>query len=405
MLSVAVASRNPVRRLALARAVSFFGSTSAFVALASVVYARTGSASWVAAVALASFATPALASPWAGALADRHDRRAVMVCSDLLGALCFVAMALVGAPAALVGIKVVAALVAAPLVPASSAALPGLAPEGGLARANSTLAVGGTVGALAGPLAGGVLVALASGSLVFALNAVTFLVSALLLATLRFGGPSASEATPHPSATPQPRTPGAGFALLRRDPALRRLAIGVGLVSLGIGTTLPAELPLVDALGGGATGYGALVSAWGLGGLLGARVAGGLLGRWKEREALFVAFAGVAVAFLVGGLAPFLAVLLAALACGGAAEGIGEVTRQLMLQRHAPDEVRARVSRRRRGGSAGRPRRLPPLRRLRRRRPRTALGLRDRRRDLRLRRSRCNALVLSQGANALHRGP
>ena len=338
MLSVAVPSRFAVRRLALARAISFFGGTSAYVALAAVVYARTGSAAWVAAVAFASFATPALASPLAGTIADRHDRRAVMVCSDLLGALCFVAMALVSAPAALVGIKVAAALVAAPLVPASSAALPALAPEGELARANSTLAVGGTVGALAGPLAGGALVAVASGSFVFVLNAVTFLVSALLLATLRFGERRESD-----EARRRPMRPGAGFALLRRDPALRRLAIGVGLVSLGIGTTLPAELPLVDPLGAGPTGYGALVSAWGFGGLVGARLAGGLLGRRREGAVLAVAFAGVAVAFLAVGLAPFLAVALVALAFGGAAEGVGEVARQLMLQRRAPDEVRARV--------------------------------------------------------------
>ena len=86
-----------------------------------------------------------------------------------------------------------------------------------------------------------------------------------------------------------------------------------------------------------------MVSAWGLGGLVGARLAGGLLRRRGEGTVLAVAFAGVAVAFLAVGLAPFLALALTALAVGGAAEGMGEVVRQLMLQRGAPDEIRARV--------------------------------------------------------------
>src|SRR4051794_39815232 len=110
MLGSTVPSHSAVRRLALARGISFCGSTSAYVALVSLVYQRTGSPAWVSAAALASFAVPALVSPLAGAVGDRYDRRTTMVASDLLAAACFVAMALANAPAALLGIKLLASL-------------------------------------------------------------------------------------------------------------------------------------------------------------------------------------------------------------------------------------------------------------------------------------------------------
>ncbi|MFI5028267.1 MAG: hypothetical protein ACHQCF_04700 [Solirubrobacterales bacterium] len=49
-----------VRRLAAAQAISFAGGTSAYVALTASLYVQTGSATWVAAAAAASFALPGL---------------------------------------------------------------------------------------------------------------------------------------------------------------------------------------------------------------------------------------------------------------------------------------------------------------------------------------------------------
>jgi len=148
-------SPSAIRRLAVAQAISFAGGTSAYVALTSAIYARTGSAVWVAAVAAVSFALPSLISPIAGALGDRYDRRAVMVYSDLLGTVCFVALAFCSAPLALLGVKAVAAIVAAPFLPAAAAAVPRMVPSKQLPHANSTVTAWGTAGTLVGPLLGG----------------------------------------------------------------------------------------------------------------------------------------------------------------------------------------------------------------------------------------------------------
>jgi len=337
MFAVEVPSHSAVRRLALARAISFCGSTSAFVALVSAVYARTGSPAWVSAVAFASFATPALVSPLAGAIGDGYDRRRVMIASDLLGAAGFVAMALASAPAALVGIKVLAAVVAAPAIPASGAVVPALAPRGALTGANSTVATAGTAGALVGPLLGGGLVAISGAPLVFVLNAVTFAASALLLAGLR--GPFLARRPPD-------REHGrlrAGFRTLWRDRVLRRATAGFAVVFFGIGLTFAAEPVLAAGFGAGATGYGALVAAWGLGGLFGTWLARHALRSWSLPALLAGAAAGFAVSFLATGVAPALAFALCGLATAGLCEGVAEVARQLLVQRRTADLVRSRA--------------------------------------------------------------
>jgi MFS family permease len=326
-----------VHRLALARAISFAGSTSAFIALAAVVYAKTGSAVWPAAAALASFATPALLSPFAGLIGDRYDRRTVMICSDLLGALCFAAMALLSAPGALVGTKVLASALAAPLIPASGAALPAVSAPKDLAWANSRLAIAGTVGSLVGPLAGGLLVAGASGSLVFALNAVTFVISAALVFSIR------ARLRPEPGERRRRNGPGVGFAFLVRNPELRRVTVAFAVIFLGIGITLPAEIALAAGFGVGASGYGALVALWAAGGLIGARI-GGRIERGRHARALLtVAAGGMAIAFFATGGAPLFALALLSMAVGGACEGVWQVAQQFLLQSKAPDAIRSRV--------------------------------------------------------------
>lgn len=331
------AQSGDIRRLAAAQAISFAGGTSAYVALTASIYSQTGSAIWVAAVAAVSFALPSLASPLAGSLGDRRDRRAVMVCSDLVGAACFVGLALLSAPAALVGAKAAAALAAAPFFPAAAASVARLAPPGQVARANATVSACGTAGALTGPLIGGLLTAVTGASAVFLLNAATFLASAVLIAGIE------SDLRP-PSAT-RARPPGltAGLRVLARDPVLRTVMIGFGLLVLGMGTTLPAEIVRARELGLGAGGYGAMIAAWSAGGLVGARLAGRILGRLPAELLLVLASSGFAIGYLTVAVAPWFALALAGLAGGGLAEGLAEVVHLVLIQRRVPDAVLSRA--------------------------------------------------------------
>src|SRR5437870_3434263 len=91
-------SKAPVRRLATARLISITGGGAAYLALNYTVYKRTGSATWVAAALFLTFGMEGIIGGLAGGLGDRFDRRKVMIASDLAGAACFFAMAVVHAP-------------------------------------------------------------------------------------------------------------------------------------------------------------------------------------------------------------------------------------------------------------------------------------------------------------------
>ncbi len=328
----------PIRRLALAQAISFAGGTSAYVALTSAIYSRTGSAVWVAAVAAVSFALPSLISPISGALGDRYDRRAVMICSDLLGTVCFVALALCSAPLALIGVKTLAAIVAAPFLPASAAAIPRLVPSEQLPRANATVTAWGTAGTLVGPVLGGSGAALVGAGWVFAANALSFAISAMLIARLSgdfkpIGGERRHE---H-------RGLGAGLRFLIRDPLLRPLTLGVALLFAGVGMTLPAEIVRAREFGVGANGYGLMIAVWAAGGLVGAQLAG----RWLQARpaglTLTVATVGLVAGFALVGVTGWFGLLLLGLVVGGFAEAVVEVAHQLLLQLRTPDPVLSRV--------------------------------------------------------------
>ncbi len=84
------------RRLWSADMISLLGDWAARLALAVVVYDRTGSAAWAAAVTAVSLAGFVGLGQALATLADRYGRIAVMIVADLVRAACFAAMLLLG---------------------------------------------------------------------------------------------------------------------------------------------------------------------------------------------------------------------------------------------------------------------------------------------------------------------
>jgi hypothetical protein len=111
-------------------------------------------------------------------------------------------------------------------------------------------------------------VASAGAGTVFALNAVTFVASAALVATVRtrFSGEH--------HGTEEHRGLRAGFRFLLRDRILRTITLTWLALVLGLGMTMVADVPLVELFGAGSFGYGLLIACWG-----GGSVVGSLLGR------------------------------------------------------------------------------------------------------------------------------
>lgn len=323
------------RRLALGRLVSLTGGSAAYIALVAAVYGETGSAAWVSAALFAGVVGSVVAAPVAGWLGDHFDRRRVLIGADLAAAAVSITMALTGQPEALVVLLGLAAVAQSPFEPASAAAIPNLVPPDDVPRANTLVAATGSAGYLLGPLLGGlVLGAGASPATLFVVDAATFLVSAVLVASIRrpFGRGATAE---HPGVL-------AGFRVIACQPHLR-LLVAAGMAALiGVGIVNVAAYPLSLELDGGTEGYGAMTGLLGAGGLLGAALAGRVLAAGPSRV-LVGAFAAATAGLALAGAAPILAIALAGMAVAGAGGGLGDVAATTLIQTRAGDQVRSRV--------------------------------------------------------------
>jgi ENTS family enterobactin (siderophore) exporter len=330
-------SKSVVRRLAVARLISIAGGAAAYTALMFTVYRLTRSPTWLSATLFLTFGVSGFIAPLGGALGDRFDRRKVMIVSDLLGVACFGAMAFATDDAwLLLGIAFVSAIVEAPFWSASGAAIPNLVNEEQLSWANGLVSLGRNAGIMVGPALGGMLVATIGPAWVFALNAATFGVSAVLVATVRgrFSG-DRSEEHEHKGLR-------AGFVFIARDRVLRTMVLAWVALVLGMGMVMVADVPLVELFHAGSIGYGLLITCWGAGSVLGS-----LGGRWlneeKEPKALFLGTLLVAFTTAAIAVSPWFLPILAMALLSGVGDAVVLVAEQGIQQRRTPDAVRSRV--------------------------------------------------------------
>jgi MFS family permease len=329
--------KTAVRRLAAARLISVVGGSASFTALMVTVYELTHSATWLAAALLFTFGVSGFLAPLGGAIADRFDRKRVMVVSDLLGAAVYVALTFRhGDPGVLLALAFVAAAVAQPFYWASGAAIPNLVREDELAWANSLVALGRNAGVMIGPAVGGALVGAIGPTWVFGLNAVTFAVSAALVRTIRadFQG-SREDAKEH-------RGLRAGFVFVARDRVLRSIVFAWAALVAGVGFVMVADVPLAEHFHAGSLGYGLMIGTWGLGSVLGS-LAGRKLNEEKEPRALFLGMALIALSTGAVAVSPWFAPILVMSVMSGFGDAITVVAEQGIQQRRTPDAVRSRV--------------------------------------------------------------
>ena len=331
-------ARSVVRRLAIARLISVTGGAAAFAALNYTIYERTGSAAWLSASLLLTFGVSGLFAPLGGVLGDRFDRRRVMIASDLAGAACFAAMALVDEPVLLIAVGFLAAVVETPFWSASAAAIPNLVDEEDLSWANGLVQLGSNAGIMLGPALGGALLALIGAGAVFAANALSFVLSAVLVATAR--GRFAQDRSE--AQTEEHRGLRAGFVFIARDRVLRTLVFAWCALVLGIGIAMVADVPLAEVFGAGSAGYGLMIGAWGAGSVIGS-LAGRRLRKESEPRALVLGSAIIGLTTAGIALSPRFWPVLVLLLLSGAADAVIMVADRSIQQRRTLDAVRSRV--------------------------------------------------------------
>ena len=196
------------RSLWLAGLISDGGDWMLLVALPIVVYRLTGSALGTSAAFLAELAPGVLLAPLAGALADRLDRRRLMLLVTLAQAVCLLPLLAVharGGLAIVYAVIVVEAALATLFDPAKNALLPTLVPPGELVSGNSLIALNNGIGRLVGGPLGGLLLAAGQLHAVIIADAASFLIAAGLIASVRPVTTRPAPVPDGPTSAPAPR--------------------------------------------------------------------------------------------------------------------------------------------------------------------------------------------------------
>jgi MFS family permease len=357
---VSPSTRPAVRRLALARLISLAGTDASAVAVSFALYAQTGSVGWLSASLLVMFGLGAVAAPLGGSLADRADRLTLMLAADAVAVGVFGVMAVLHTPMAMLALCGIATLAGNVHGPASAAAIPAVAGPDNLAWANGLLATGGNVGKTIGRLGGGVLVAALGAGAVFALDALSFALSALLVWSVReplaeglraaraaaTAARDSASATARDSATATAASATArreGWRTLLADPTLRSVIASSCVATLMTSFTMTAEAPLAATFHAGAAGLGALAASWSLGMVGGSWLAGRVLREDNEALGLFGGRLLMGLGIASVALAPVFWPALLAYVVGGFAGGFLLVAATSMVQRAASDATRGRA--------------------------------------------------------------
>jgi predicted MFS family arabinose efflux permease len=333
------------RSLFFASVISLGGDWFLWVAINSLIYIATHKALYVGLAILAQEFAFFLASPIGGLLADRLDRRKLMIVCDFARAVICVAFLLVGRDTiwlAYVLLPLLASF-AAPFDPAFSAATPNVVEAKDLPAANALngslwgtmLAVGAGLGGLVSDKFG--------ADTAFLVDAVSFLVSAALLMSIRRRfSESRDEAHEHPSAIEATRET---WRFARRD----RRVLSLLAVKFGFGAAagLLALIPVMalDVFKSGKVGFGILMAARGVGALIGPFLGHRIAGPGHRRlfPAIGLSLAVFGLGYIALGAAPSLAIAAVTICVAHLGGGSQWMLSTYGLQVLVPDHVRGRI--------------------------------------------------------------
>ncbi len=332
------------RRLFLASVISLGGDWFLFVALGGLVLEVTGEATAVGIMIFAQEAPIFLATPWAGWLADRFDRRRLMIGCDLARTVICAAFLLVG-PGNLwlaYALLVCLSLFAAVFDPAQSAALPNVVDAEDLPTAN---ALGGSLwGTMlaVGAALGGVVAAIFGRDVAFIVDAVSFALSALFLLGVHRSFSAPREHDEHIGIADATRETVRYARRDRRVWALVSVKFGFGAAA---GVLAMIAVFARQVFHAGDVGFGLFMAARGVGALIGPFIGHRLAGPGHRRLLPVIAcsLATFGIGYGLLGLAPALWLAAASILVAHLGGGSQWVLSTYGLQRLVPDEIRGRI--------------------------------------------------------------
>lgn len=266
--------------------ISMTGDWILIVGLPFEIYRRTGSTLATGAMVLAFLIPSILLGSVAGVFVDRWDRQRLMVVINLTMAVILLPLLAIDALGIWIAYVVLFAGSSLELLftPAEGALLPNLLenPDDDLVTANALNGLNNHLARLIGPAIGGIVVATGGLVAVTAIDAVSFLLAAALIASIRtaHGRAERHDSLEHEALNAWRRVLVEwrdGLRTVLHHPVLRALLVFFAITRIGEGLTATLFVPwTTDALNSDATGYGLLLSTQAIGGLAGAIVIGRL---------------------------------------------------------------------------------------------------------------------------------
>lgn len=328
--------------LGFSESVSGVGNWISMMAVyALVVFRGEGSVAQSSAVFLAGLLPTLLASPVAGWLCDRFDRKWLMIGSELLSGLIIAGLIVTTRLEWILVILALQAVSISLMTPARQAVLPQLVACDQLTSANALLQQLAGIVKIGAPILAGAVLAVLNPHQAVVLDLLSFLLSALILSRLPSLPPQRQAEL---SARDSDTTPHQLWPALRQLPILRLLFLTAFLsVTVMVSVDVLAPVFIRDVLHQGESTFGLAIGLVGLG-TLGASL--WLMSRRQSRHPLrdislgLVLLAGIpAILALIAHLNnPTLCILLAAAACliGGVGNGLLSIQYGTLLQTQSP---------------------------------------------------------------------
>lgn len=354
--AVVAVFRHPwLRRLNLALAGSVIGDWAFGVAISVYAYERGGPTT-VGIVMTTRYLLGALLGPFVAVLADRYDRRRLMLSSDLVrGALTAVAAAVVfadGPALAVYSVYILIMFFGLVFRPAQSSWLPTLVSSPSeLTAANATALTLHSVAFFAGPAIAGIILAVGDVGTVFVFDTITFIWSALLISGIH---PSAGVVGADPGADGDDASEAApggrfaevaeGFRAMLQNRHLRLVVVLYVAQTVVAGASAVYEVAIaLDLLDMGKGGLGVLGAGLGVGGVVGGMLALMLAQRGRMARDFGLGVILWAAPLLLVSAWPSVFTAIVAMACVGLGNSIVDVNAETIIQRLTPNEVLGRV--------------------------------------------------------------
>ena len=352
-------SIRPFRRLWIALSLSSLGDWLSIVALtvlaSSLAHGNAAKGWAVVGVWLATLLPALLFGPLAGAVADRLDRRMVMIVGDVVRGLLFLSIPLFPSLIWILVAKFLAGVASQFWNPATAASIPNLVPKDKLERANqlSLLTTYGTALPAAGLFS--VLALVSEGisrvtplfhasnvDLALYFNAASYFISALTVYFIReIPKRNGSGTISVPSVF---RSIWEGWQFIGKTPVVRGLVIGMVGAFAGAGVVVGLGYTYITyTLHGGSAGWGLVFAAIFVGMALGMVVGTRVLGDFSRRRLFGLTIAAAAVPLALIGLVPVLGAVVLFVVLLGALSGIAYATGFTIVGLEVDDDTRGRV--------------------------------------------------------------